>query len=60
MNLALFPTTLNSAIAASSRNCSRTYSILVCHFMTQNQKLRCSPETLRLSFYGIQGVPIKI
>ena len=34
--------------------------ILLCHFMTQNQKLRCSPETFRLSFYGIQGVPKKI
>ena len=54
-----FATTLNSAIAASSRNCSRTYSILLCHFMTQNQKLRCSPQTFRSSFYGIQGVPKK-
>ena len=26
---------------------------------TQNQKLQCSPETFRLSFYGIQGVPKK-
>ena len=36
------------------------YLILLCHFITQNQKLRCSPETFRLSFYGIQGVPKKI
>ena len=52
-------TTLKSAIAASSRNGTRTYPILLCHFITQNQKLRCSPETFRLSFYGIQGVPKK-
>ena len=25
----------------------RIYPILLCHFMTQNQKLRCSPETFR-------------
>ena len=30
---------------------------LLCHFITWNQKLRCSTETFRLSFYGIQGVP---
>ena len=30
-----------------------TYLILSCHFITWNQKLRCSPETFRLSFYGI-------
>ena len=28
--------------------------------MTQNQKLWCSPETFRLSFYGIKGVSKKI
>ena len=38
---------------------STSILILLCHFMTQNQKLRCSPETFRLSFYGIQGVPKK-
>ena len=53
-------TTLKLAIAASSRNGTRIYPILWCHFMTQNQKLWCSPETFRLSFYGIQGVPKKI
>ena len=53
-------TTLKSAIAAaSSRNGTRIYPFLLCHFMTQNQKLRCSPETVRLSFYDIQGVPQK-
>ena len=57
---AIAATTLKSAIAASSRNGTRTYSILLCHFMTQNWKLRCSPKTFRLSFYGIQGVPKKI
>ena len=36
-----------------------TYLILSRHFITWNQKLRCSPETFRLSFYGIQGVPKK-
>ena len=58
--LLLSSTTLKSAIAASSRNGTRIYPILLCHFMTQNQKLQCSPETFRLSFYGIQGVPKKI
>ena len=42
-------TTLKSATAASSRNGTRIYLILLCHFMTQNQMLRCSPETFRLS-----------
>ena len=53
-------TTLKSAIAAPRRNCGRRYPILLCHLLTQNwqnQKFRCSPETFRLSFYGIQGVP---
>ena len=56
-------TTHKSAIAASRRNCGRRYPILLCHLLTQNwqnQKFRCSPETFRLSFYGIQGVPKKI
>ena len=56
-------TTLKSAIAAPRRNCGRRYPILLCHLLTQNwqnQKFRCSPETFRLSFYGIQGVPKKI
>ena len=35
---------------------TRIYLILSCHFITQNQMLRCSPETFRLSFYGILGV----
>ena len=52
--------TLKSAVAALGRNGTRIYPILFCHFMTQNQKLWCSPETFRLSFYGIQGVPKKI
>ena len=60
MNITVESTTLKSAIAASSRNVTRIYPILLCHFMTQNQKLQCSPETFRLSFYGIQGVPKKI
>ena len=48
--------------AAAEDLCMNSTSILIlsCHFMTQNQKLRCSPETFRLSFYGIQGVPKKI
>ena len=48
--------------AAAGDLCRNSTSILIllCHFMTQNQKLRCSPETFRLSFYGIQGVPKKI
>ena len=46
-----FYTTLKSAAAASSRNGTRIYLILLCHFMTQNQMLRCSSETFRLSFY---------
>ena len=49
-----------SAAEESSRNGTRVYLILLCHFMTQNQKLQCSPETFRLSSYGIQGVPKKI
>ena len=53
-------TTANSAADASSRNGTRIYLILLCHFMTHNQKLRCSPETFRLSFNGIQGVPQKL
>ena len=36
------------------------YLILLCHFIKQNQKLWYSPETFRLSFYSIQGVPQKI
>ena len=52
-------TTLKSAIAASWRNGTRRYPILLCHLMTQNQKFWCCPETFRLSFYGIQGVPPK-
>ena len=60
MNITVESTTLKSAIAASSRNVTRIYPILLCHFMTQSQKLRCSPETFRLSFYGIQDVPKKI
>ena len=52
-------TTLKSAAAASSRNGTRLYPIILCHFMAQNQKLWCIPETFRLSFYGIQGVPKK-
>ena len=52
-------TTVISAAKDSSRNGTRIYLILLCHFITQNQKLRCSPETFRLSFYGIQGVPKK-
>ena len=35
------------------------YLFLSCHFITWNQKLQCSPETFRLRFYGIQGVPKK-
>ena len=48
--------------AAAEDLCMNSTSILIlsCHFMTQNQKLQCSPETFRLSFYGIQGVPKKI
>ena len=48
-----------SAAEESSRNGTRVYLILLHHFMTQNQKLRYSPKTFRLSFYGIQGVPKK-
>jgi len=55
-----YVTTLKSVSAASSRNGTRIYPILLCHFMTENQKLRFIPETFRLSFYGIQGVPKKI
>ena len=51
--------TLAMCIAASRRNGSRRYPILLCHLMTQNQKFWCSPETFRLSFHGIQGVPKK-
>ena len=38
---------------------TRSYLILLCHFTTQDQNLWCSPETFRLSFYGIQGIPKK-
>ena len=38
---------------------THSYLILLCHFITQNQKLWYSPETFRLSFYSIQGVPKK-
>ena len=40
-----FYTTLKSAAAASSRNGTRIYLILLCHFMTQNQMLRCKDAT---------------
>ena len=45
---------------APSRNSTRIQLILLCHFITWNQKLQCSDETFRLGFYGIQGVPPKI
>ena len=51
---------LKSAAAALSRNGTRINPNLLCHFMTHNQKLRCSPETSRLRVYGIQGIPKKI
>ena len=35
------------------------YLFLSCHSITWNQKLQCSPEIFRLSFYGILGVPKK-
>ena len=54
-----YATTLKSAAAASSRNGTRIYLILLCHFMTQNEKFWCRPETFRLSFMVTRVSPKK-